>query len=67
MTEKLEYKTPRASVRGVFLCENLAGTETSVLITGTGAITQDEWVGDGVGNSVRGITIWILIIRIETK
>jgi hypothetical protein len=43
MREKLEYETPRASVRGVFLCENVAGTETSVLITGAGAIQQDEW------------------------
>jgi hypothetical protein len=42
MREKLEYKTPRASVRGVFLCENLADTATSVAVTGAGGILQEE-------------------------
>jgi hypothetical protein len=26
MRERLEYETPRASVRGVFLCDNVADT-----------------------------------------
>jgi hypothetical protein len=38
MKELLEYKTPRASVRGVFLCEEVAAP-TSAL----GAITQEDW------------------------
>jgi hypothetical protein len=39
---KIEYETPRAFVRGVFLCDNLAAA-TSAL----GAITQEDWnVGD---------------------
>jgi hypothetical protein len=44
MAEKLlknEYETPRACVRGVFLCENMAAG-TSVL----GAITQESWGAD---------------------
>jgi hypothetical protein len=40
MDKKLMYKTPRASVRGVFLCENVAMEPTSVLTVG---ITQEEW------------------------
>jgi hypothetical protein len=36
------YETPRACVRGVFLCENLAAPAVSVL----GAITQEDWGGD---------------------
>jgi hypothetical protein len=34
------YETPRAQVRGVFLCEDVAVEPTSVL---TGGITQDGW------------------------
>jgi hypothetical protein len=49
------YETPRACVRGVFLCENVAGTEVSAL---TGAITQEAWAaGDepvGAGTNPDG-------------
>jgi hypothetical protein len=43
MTERLEYKTPRASVRGVFLCDSVADTAVSVLTAG---ITQEGWGAD---------------------
>jgi hypothetical protein len=33
MTEKLEYETPRASVRGVFLCDSVADTAFSPVRT----------------------------------
>jgi hypothetical protein len=39
MDKKLMYKTPRASVRGVFLCENVA-VKCSIL---TWEITQEAW------------------------
>jgi hypothetical protein len=45
MDKKLEYKTPRASVRGVFLCDNVADTAVSVLTLG---ITQEAWGADVV-------------------
>jgi hypothetical protein len=50
MAEKLlknEYETPRAQVRGVFLCEDVA-IQTSVKvipITQSDWPTTDEWVG----------------------
>jgi hypothetical protein len=40
MKELIEYETPRASVRGVFLCDNVAGAAVSML---TGEITQEGW------------------------
>jgi hypothetical protein len=40
MDKKFEYKTPRAEVRGVFLCENVADTAVSVLTLG---VTQEGW------------------------
>jgi hypothetical protein len=39
---KNEYETPRASVRGVFLCDNLADTVS----VRTAGITQEEWGTD---------------------
>jgi hypothetical protein len=45
MKERLEYKTPWASVRGVFLCENVADTAVSVLTVG---ITQEAWGADNI-------------------
>jgi hypothetical protein len=40
MDKKFEYETPRASVRGVFLCDSVADT---ILVSARGAITQDDW------------------------
>jgi hypothetical protein len=48
MDKKLEYKTPRASVRGVFLCDSVAAP-----VSALGAITQDDWSGS-VEESVGG-------------
>jgi hypothetical protein len=39
MKEMLEYETPRAQVRGVFLCENVAAP----ISVWTGTIMQYEW------------------------
>jgi hypothetical protein len=57
---KNEYETPRALVRGVFLCDNLADT-VSVL---TWDISQDDWstsleetVGEGLDNPEGNITV----------
>jgi hypothetical protein len=57
MTERLlkdEYKTPRAQVRGVFLCEDVA-----VPVSVRGVIVQEDWdVSDdaevGAGASTDG-------------
>jgi hypothetical protein len=38
MKELIEYETPRASVRGVFLCENLAN-----VISPVKKVTLEEW------------------------
>jgi hypothetical protein len=48
MREKLEYKTPRASVRGVFLCDNvMVATSVKVIpITQSDWPTTYEWVGN---------------------
>jgi hypothetical protein len=43
MDKKMMYETPRASVRGVFLCDNVAGTGVSAV---TGSITQEAWGTD---------------------
>jgi hypothetical protein len=51
MTEKIEYETPRASVRGVFLCENVADT----VVSARGDILQEDW---DTGNTVIGDTDW---------
>jgi hypothetical protein len=48
---KFEYETPRAQVRGVFLCEDVA-VPVSVL---TIEITQEEWGGD----SSAGGDLWL--------
>jgi hypothetical protein len=42
MDKKMLYKTPWASVRGVFLCDGIADT-VSVLTLG---ITQEGWGAD---------------------
>jgi hypothetical protein len=57
------YKTPRASVRGVFLFENVAAfVPVSVL---TGGITQEAWDGSSpttIGSSESSLEdIWINI------
>jgi hypothetical protein len=52
MTELAEYETPRAQVRGVFLCENVAVGAVSVLAWG---IDQDDWT-DSVEESIGGGT-----------
>jgi hypothetical protein len=39
MTELAEYETPRASVRGVFLCENVAAGCPSPVK----GVTLEEW------------------------
>jgi hypothetical protein len=46
MKELAEYETPRASVRGVFLCENVA--DTAAVSALTGGITQEGWGTDKV-------------------
>jgi hypothetical protein len=38
MDKKLMYKTPRASVRGVFLCENIATIQSPVR-----SVTLEGW------------------------
>jgi hypothetical protein len=58
MKEKLEYKTPRASVRGVFLCEDVAVEPTSILTAG---ITQEGWGGSTtLGASDTDGDIWLI-------
>jgi hypothetical protein len=58
MNELMVYETPRAQVRGVFLCENVADTAVSAYTTG---ITQEEWgsqvdiVGD---DDAEGDDVW---------
>jgi hypothetical protein len=58
---KEEYETPRASVRGVFLCEDLADT----LVSARGSIRQEDWdISDdqevGAGTNTQGnINIFI--------
>jgi hypothetical protein len=49
MDKKLMYKTPRASVRGVFLCENIAVLSVVRVVP----ITQNDWPSSGewVGNN----------------
>jgi hypothetical protein len=54
-----EYEAPRASVRGVFLCDGIADTAVSVL---TAEITQEEWANTytTIGTSVSNTEdIWI--------
>jgi hypothetical protein len=51
------YETPRISVRGVFLCDNLADTVSVLTIE----ITQEEWgtdvtLGDEAGE---GGDLWL--------
>jgi hypothetical protein len=43
MRERLEYKTPRASVRGVFLCDNVADT----IFSPVRKIDVNDWVNGG--------------------
>jgi hypothetical protein len=55
---KNEYETPRAQVRGVFLCDNLAAP-VSVL---TGQIEQEAWSDSytTIGTSVSDAEdVWI--------
>jgi hypothetical protein len=56
---KDEYKTPLAVVRGVFLCDNVAGTEVSVL---SGNITQEAWGGDTTlgDTDAEGGDVWLM-------
>jgi hypothetical protein len=58
MTELAEYETPRASVCGVFLCENVADTAVSVLTLG---ITQEGWGADVILGDVatEGGDLWL--------
>jgi hypothetical protein len=58
MDKKMMYETPRASVRGVFLCDSVAGTEVSVLTVG---ITQEAWGADVIlGDAdVEGGDLWL--------
>jgi hypothetical protein len=58
MKELVEYETPRASVRGVFLCDNVADTAVSVLTLG---ITQEAWGADDILGDVdaEGGDLWI--------
>jgi hypothetical protein len=51
MDKKIEYETPRARVRGVFLCEDLADT----LVSARGNIRQEDW---GTDDTVIGGTDW---------
>jgi hypothetical protein len=57
MRERLEYETPRASVRGVFLCENVAvGCQSPVK-----RVTVEEWeAGDAqpVGDGDFALPLW---------
>jgi hypothetical protein len=58
MRERIEYEGPRASVRGVFLCENVADTAVSVLTLG---ITQEAWGADVILGDVdsEGGDLWL--------
>jgi hypothetical protein len=58
MDKKMAYKTPRASVRGVFLLENLAVEPTSMLTAG---ITQEGWGTDTtLGASDTDGDVWLV-------
>jgi hypothetical protein len=59
MTEKIEYETPRAQVRGVFLCENVA--DTAAVSALTGGITQEGWGADDILGDVdsEGGDLWL--------
>jgi hypothetical protein len=60
MKERLEYKTPRASVRGVFLCENLAAPAAVSCLTGQ--ITQEGWGSDTIaGDTDSNGDIWLVL------
>jgi hypothetical protein len=52
MGQVIEYETPRAQVRGVFLCENVADT----LVSARATIRQEDW--DTEGDTVIGDLDW---------
>jgi hypothetical protein len=57
MDKKMEYETPRASVRGVFLCENVASTSVKVA-----PFTQNDWGNDqqiGAGTANLEGDLWM--------
>jgi hypothetical protein len=57
MTEMVEYETPRASVRGVFLCEGVAvGVQSPVK-----RVTLEDWeagAAQGAGDGDISLPLW---------
>jgi hypothetical protein len=50
MNRRLEYKTPRASVRGVFLCEGIAAPVSGWPTIKNGVVQYYEYEDAGVEN-----------------
>jgi hypothetical protein len=57
MKELIEYETPRASVRGVFLCEEVADTVFSPVRTAD----VKPWEDGGETTSVEGGDVFLML------
>jgi hypothetical protein len=53
----IEYETPRASVRGVFLCENVADT----IVSPVRRVDVTPWGNGGETTSAEGGDVWLAL------